>query len=165
MATILAVDPGVNGAFAVLGAMRARAVEMPTMRAGTKGNKQQVNSHELARLLRVELADAGGDMVAVVESVSAMPGQGVTSMFTFGRSLGRVEGVIATLGISTEYVTPRTWKAHFKLDADKENARALAQRLFPYVELGKKKDAGRAEALLIARFWHDRLAGQELARG
>ena len=95
-----------------------------------------------------------GPSVAIVESVSAMPGQGVSSTFKFGAAYGTVRGVIAALEIPVHLVTPGKWKKHFRLSADKEQARALALRLFPASSqhFERKKDHGRAEAALIARY-------------
>ena len=115
----------------------------------------QVDMHEFTRLVRSLLAEAQGEVVAVIEQVGAMPGQGVTSMFTFGRAVGRVEGVLVALGVSIDFTRPQVWKKHFKLSKDKENARALAQRFYPKASLARKKDAGVAEALLIARHYYE----------
>src|SRR5690606_16808140 len=90
---------------------------------------------------------------AYVERVSAMPGQGVSSMFNFGMGYGVIQGVLASLGIPYTLVTPQTWKKRAGLAGkDKDNARTLAQQLCPEAPLGRKKDIGRADAILIARF-------------
>lgn len=90
----------------------------------------------------------------VIEEVASRPGQGVRSTFTFGRGLGRIEGVIAGMGLPYMQVKPQTWKFHFRLSADKERSRAIAIQLYPTLEgLTRKKDHGRAEALLIARWY------------
>jgi hypothetical protein len=87
---------------------------------------------------------------AVVERVSAMPKQGVTSSFRFGMGYGIVMGVLAASGVKIVDVAPGVWKKHFRLNSDKEKARALAIKRFPNVDLRLVKDAGRAEALLMA---------------
>jgi crossover junction endodeoxyribonuclease RuvC len=92
--------------------------------------------------------------LAIVERVAAMPKQGVASTFKFGASYGALLGVIGALGIPSVLVTPTKWKKHFALDAEKERARALALRMWPARSelFSRKKDHGRAEAALLARF-------------
>lgn len=142
------IDPGISGAIAIIyGKDEGRKLEdMPVM-AGT-GKRQTVNGSALARLMPL-----GNDVTCYLEQVAAMPGQGVSSMFSFGTSYGIVLGVMAAFGIPVVLVTPQAWKKHFNLiGKDKDMARALAQRLYPSASLGRKKDIGRADALLIARY-------------
>ena len=107
--------------------------------------------------------------VAVIEQVAAMPGQGVSSTFKFGAAYGIVRGVVTALEIPTHLITPRTWKRHFRLDADKEKARALAIRLWPASRhFERKRDHGHAEAALLARYgaevlWAAAMAPKEAA--
>jgi len=93
--------------------------------------------------------------VAVIEKVNAFPKQGVSSSFRFGLGTGLIHGVIAALGFRRIEVAATVWKKHHHLNSDKEAARALALKRFPAVaqHLRNKKDAGRAEALLIALWW------------
>lgn len=150
---LLGVDPGVSGALALLEDGRfVAAADMPTIARSKTGKKQQVNGAEVARLLREWSPDA-----AVVELVNAMPakgrGMGAASAFNFGESAGVIRGVLAALAIETHYVTPQVWKKLAGLSgSDKEASRMRAVTLWPDAPLGRKKDAGRAEALLIARF-------------
>ena len=149
---ILAIDPGMTGAIALLDTEAGATVwDMPTMGRG-KGSKQRVNAAELVRLCAACHADE-----AVIEDVAAMPGQGVTSMFSFGESFGIAQAAIAAAGLPLTRVTPRRWKGAFNLGRDKEQARALAIEQFPDLsaDLARKRDNGRAEALLLA-LWLDR---------
>jgi crossover junction endodeoxyribonuclease RuvC len=92
--------------------------------------------------------------MAVVERVSSMPKQGVASTFKFGMAVGIIHGVLLTCEIPMHLVTPGVWKKHFNLGPDKEQARALAKRLYPDVlGMDRKMDAGRAEALLLGHYW------------
>jgi crossover junction endodeoxyribonuclease RuvC len=95
--------------------------------------------------------------VDVVEHVAARPKQGVASAFKFGCGFGIVRGVLAATGVPLHLVSARRWKAHFHLDADKERARALALRLWPSRShlFGWKRDHGRAEAGLLARYYSE----------
>lgn len=95
--------------------------------------------------------------MAVIEKVGAMPGQGVSSVFSLGDSYGAARSVLTTAGFETHYVSPVTWKKYFKLSSDKELSRALAVKLWPEAPLRLKKHDGRAEALLMARWlWETR---------
>jgi len=103
------------------------------------------------RLLWLALKDRHIAM-AVVEKVGSMPGQGVASTFRFGRAVGVVDGVLGALGVPTQYVSPAVWKRYFGLlKKPKDASRLIALEWFPNcaAELTRKKDHGRAEALLI----------------
>jgi hypothetical protein len=91
---------------------------------------------------------------ALVEAVASRPGQGVASTFKFGRSYDAALGVLATLAIPVHLVSPTKWKRHFALGSDKEMSRALALRLWPARSdlFSRKKDHGRVEAALLARY-------------
>jgi Holliday junction resolvasome RuvABC endonuclease subunit len=138
---ILAIDPGsISGAYAVLDNGQLDEVgDLPVV-------DKQINAPELASLMR-----RLGPDVAVVERVSAMPKQGISSTWKFAVSVGIVHGILAALEIPIVLVTPSTWKRKLGLGTDKELSRALAIRKFPSCrELARKKDAGRAEAILLA---------------
>lgn len=151
----IGIDPGNSGAIAFLEGNVVDVVDMPLM---ANGKKQQINAHELGRIIEsrfVEFDKTGA--MAYVERVSAMPAQGRTqgaaSMFNFGMGYGVIQGVLAALQIPYTLVTPQKWKkAAGLVGKDKDNARTLAQQLYPAAPLGRKKDIGRADAILIARF-------------
>jgi len=145
----IGIDPGLSGAIAVLNDdLSLFAVyDMPVM-AVSKG-KNQVNAAALADLVLIE----GRPDIAYLEQVHAMPGQGVSGMFSFGTSYGIVQGVLAALRIPMVLVRPQAWKGRAGLSGkDKDMARTLAIRLYPAADLSRKKDIGRADAILIARF-------------
>jgi len=145
----IGVDPGITGAIAILSGDAAEVHDMPV--ALVKKGKNEVMAAELSRIL-----DIPGEVVLWLEQVHAMPGQGVASSFGFGRSLGVVEGVAAALQIPVHFVTPQKWKKHFKLQrSDKDVSRTIASQLYPQAELHRKRDIGRADALLIARYGQD----------
>lgn len=150
---VLGIDPGQTGAVAVYDGERIEAVfDMPTMpRLHGKGN--QVDPYALTTVL-IDLR-AGRRASAIIEAVSAMPGQGVSSTFHFGESLGVVLGVLGALQVPVRMVTPARWKrAAGILGRDKDAARTLAIQHHPEVadQLTRKKDIGRADAVCIARF-------------
>lgn len=98
--------------------------------------------------------------VAVVERVGAFPGQGVSSVFSFGRAYGTILGVLAAAGVEVRLITPSVWKKHYRLPAkDKELARQRAIELFPKVQgLGLKKSHNKAEALLLANYYRETIS-------
>jgi len=147
MDVIIGIDPGLTGAIAVLNGGTVEMHDMPTVTA-TKG-RAEINHHELLAILR----RAEGSVVWL-ERVGAMPGQGVTSMFRFGQVLGAIEMACAACSLPVRYVTPAVWKRHCGLVRDKDAARGLALQRFPDCanDLRRKKDAGRAEAALIALY-------------
>ena len=157
---ILGVDPGLTGGIALLtGLCELTVADMPIIETERAGRaKRSVNAPALAWLIR-EFAPSH----AIVERVGAMPGQGVSSMFSFGRSLGVIEGVLAALGIPVSYVAPRVWQSALSVRAGKDGSRARACELLPaYAErFGRRRDDGRADAALLA-LW-GLLHGQAIA--
>lgn len=142
---ILGVDPGASGALAFYWPAKPDLIAVEDMPI-TDG---KVCPAQLADMVRTMKPDC-----AWLEKVGAMPGQGVTSMFNFGVSFGVAKGVIMALGVPLHLIRPHPWKKAFGLGPDKEQARELAIRLWPgqAARFARKKDAGRAEAALIARY-------------
>lgn len=155
MSRVVGIDPGKNGAIAVLdGYGELRWIDdMPVI-----GNT--VSGILVCDSIEAAFHDGGqvmgeGDTVAVVEQVHSMPKQGVASSFDFGKSYGIVLGVLAGCRVRVEHVPPTRWKKALRLTADKEQARRRAIERWPReADLFKrKKDADRAEAALIALWW------------
>jgi crossover junction endodeoxyribonuclease RuvC len=147
MKRTMGIDPGAGGALALLDGDRLiHAADMPTIMV--KGRAKVMPSGV------VDLVVNWKPDQIVLEDVAAMPGQGVTSMFSFGRGVGILEGVIAALGYPLVMVRPATWKRAAGVPADKDAARLMATRLWPdHANLfARKKDDGRAEAALLARW-------------
>jgi len=146
MMRYLGIDPGITGGIALLSLDGKDLIleAMPTMPAPTAG-KRMVDAAGLARLLRPY-----PDLVAAVEHVGAMPGQGVTSMFSFGQSYGTALGALGALGIGYTLVRPQLWKKfHGITSAGKDGALGVVARRWPERIL-KKTEHGLADALLIA---------------
>lgn len=151
----IGIDPGLSGAIGILNGGKFVAVEdMPTIAKGSGSVKNEVDPSSLIKILRQYIP---GDEYAVValERVNAMPGQGVSSVFSLGDSFGCARSAIAACRLEMVYVAPSKWKSHFKLTSDKEMCRAAAVRMFPDAELHLKKHVDRAEALLMARWLYD----------
>jgi crossover junction endodeoxyribonuclease RuvC len=144
-ALCMGVDPGVTGAIAFYFPDAADRI----LAEDTPGVAGEVDGVTLSRRIK-QLAPT----FAIVERVASMPGQGVASTFKFGKAIGTALGVLGVLEIPIHLVAPGVWKKHFRLSADKEQARALALRLFPSTSdhFARKKDHGRAEAGLIALY-------------
>jgi crossover junction endodeoxyribonuclease RuvC len=149
----IGIDPGLSGAVGVLINGNYLAVfDMPTISKGTGSVKNEVDAGGLASIINYYNY---GNMYVVIERVNAMPKQGSSSTFSLGDSFGCARAVVATLGFGISYVSPVTWKKHFKLLSDKEASRALAVRMYPSAPLNLKKHADRAEALLMARWLYE----------
>ena len=146
------IDPGLTGAVAFLRNGEYVALfDIPTTLKGSGSVKQEVEPGGLKRMF-LERLEGREDVAIALERVSAMPGQGSSSVFSFGDTYGCCRSVASLTGYPLYLVTPTTWKKHFGLGRDKEESRALASRLFPGAELHLKKHADRAEALLMA-YW------------
>ena len=94
----------------------------------------------------------------IVEQVSAMPGQGVTSMFNFGQSFGILKGICSAMQLPIYFIRPAKWKKYFNLiNSEKDASRTRAIEIFPYFssKLTKKKDANKADAILISSFYYE----------
>lgn len=149
------IDPGLTGAVAFLRNGEYVALfDIPTTLKGSGSVKQEVEPGGLKRMF-LERLEGREDVAIALERVSAMPGQGSSSVFSFGDTYGCCRSVASLTGYPLYLVTPTTWKKHFGLGRDKEESRALATRLFPGAELHLKKHADRAEALLMARWLWD----------
>ena len=156
---IIAIDPGINGAICFFGNGQVKEViEMPTMAEGKK-NKRQVNGHQMYNELSSRIKGYNSlNINVIVEQVSAMPGQGVTSMFNFGQSFGVIKGVCAAMRLPIFFVRPAKWKKHFELiNSQKDASRTKAIEMFPKISsiLSKKKDSNKADAILIASFYEN----------
>ena len=148
---IIGIDPGLNGAIAFFHIEKGHLsiVDMPTVevKRGAK-MKREVSPAMLAHIIKM----AEGVEHSIMERVGAMPGQGVSSVFAFGRSTGIIEGVLAALQVPTTIVTPQTWQKACNVRGGKDGSRLRAAELFPnYANLfARKKDDGRADAALMA---------------
>ncbi len=144
---ICGIDPGLKGGigFITLDGKVRDFASMPVLKNGTKS---VVDAHGVAHLLRTYKPD-----YVAIEKVHAMPKQGVTSVFTFGRGLGIIEGVLATLQMPYIDVNPQCWqKSIFQgLEASMGKQRSImaVRRRWPIVCGGKITD-GQADALCIA---------------
>mgnify|MGYP001479605714 CR=1 FL=1 len=156
---IIGIDPGISGAVCFFEDGKILdVIEMPTMSEGKK-NKKQVNGNQLFNEIRSRLHEINQEHVSVVvEHVSAMPGQGVTSMFNFGQSFGVIKGICSAMQLPIHFVRPTKWKKYFNLiKTSKDASRSRAIELFPKVseKLKRKKDSNKADAILIASYYYN----------
>jgi len=156
---IIGIDPGISGSICFFEDGKIiDVIEMPTMIDGKK-NKKQVNGAQMFNEIINKLnKDKNQDVRVVVEHVSAMPGQGVTSMFNFGQSFGIIKGICAAMQLPIYFVRPAKWKKYFNLiNSEKDASRTRAIEIFPYFSshLSKKKDSNKADAILIASFYYE----------
>ena len=113
---IIGIDPGISGSICFLKDGKILdVVEMPTMTDGKK-NKRQVNGSQIYNEISKRINRAENQEIRVViEQVSAMPGQGVTSMFNFGQSFGILKGLCSAMQLPMYFVRPAKWKKYFNL--------------------------------------------------
>lgn len=166
------IDPGISGAIATL--IDGEPGPILDMPAYTVKDQQEVDALAIARFMREQItANPGAYVSACIERVRAMPAgknddgsrrkQGAQTMFVFGDNYGKAKAVLEVLRIPYMRAEPMSWKRHFGLiggdgtPAEKKDlARILALRRFPSLaeQLKRKKDIGRADAVLIA-LWHE----------
>mgnify|MGYP001184351629 CR=1 FL=1 len=156
---IIGIDPGISGSICFLEDGKILdVIEMPTMAEGKK-NKRQVNGSQIYNEISKRINnDSYQDIRVIIEQVSAMPGQGVTSMFNFGQSFGILKGICSAMQLPMYFVRPAKWKKYFGLiKSEKDASRTKAIEAFPYFssELSRKKDSNKADAILIASFYNE----------
>ena len=156
---IIGIDPGISGSICFLDNGKILdVIEMPIMTDGKK-NKKQVNGSQVFNEVTKRIKQFEKNQIRVViEHVSAMPGQGVTSMFNFGQSFGILKGICTAMQLPMYFVRPTKWKKYFNLlNSEKDASRTRAIEIFPYFssQLSRKKDSNKADAILIASFYHE----------
>jgi len=156
---IIGIDPGISGSICFLDNGKILdVIEMPIMTDGKK-NKKQVNGSQVYNEITKRIKQFEKSQIRVViEHVSAMPGQGVTSMFNFGQSFGILKGICTAMQLPMYFVRPTKWKKYFNLlNSEKDASRTRAIEIFPYFssQLSRKKDSNKADAILIASFYHE----------
>jgi crossover junction endodeoxyribonuclease RuvC len=162
---IIGIDPGISGSICFFQDGKIiDVVEMPTMTEGKK-NKKQVNGSQIFNEIsdRIRKLDKK-DIRVIIEQVSAMPGQGVTSMFNFGQSYGILKGICSAMQLPMYFVRPAKWKKYFNLiNSEKDASRTRAIEIFPYFsgQLSRKKDSNKADAILIASFYYETYQAEE----
>ena len=127
--------------------------------ADGKKNKRQINGPQVYNEISSRIKNTPKkEIVVVIEQVSAMPGQGVTSMFNFGQSFGVLKGICSAMQLSMRFIRPAKWKKYFGLiKTEKDASRTKVIEIFPYIssQLSRKKDSNKADAILISSFFHN----------
>ena len=155
---IIGIDPGISGSICFFEDGKIlEVIEMPVMSEGKK-NKKQINGAQIYNEFLKRINNKDNEIRVVIEQVSAMPGQGVTSMFNFGQSFGILKGICSAMQLPMFFVRPARWKKYFNLiNSQKDASRTRAIEIFPYfsTQLSKKKDSNKADAILIASFYYE----------
>tara|TARA_B100000674_G_scaffold112142_1_gene83486 strand:- start:180 stop:674 length:495 start_codon:yes stop_codon:yes gene_type:complete len=156
---IISIDPGISGSICFFKDGKILdVIDMPTMIEGKK-NKRQVNGSQVYNEISNHIKNIDKkDIKVIIEQVSAMPGQGVTSMFNFGQSFGILKGICSAMQLSMYFIRPAKWKKYFNLiNSHKDASRSKAIEIFPYFSsnLSKKKDINKADAILIASYYYE----------
>ncbi|MDC1177902.1 crossover junction endodeoxyribonuclease [Candidatus Pelagibacter sp.] len=162
---VIGIDPGISGSICFFHEGKIiEVVEMPTMAEGKK-NKKQVNGSQIFNEISERIKKFNKkDIKVIIEQVSAMPGQGVTSMFNFGQSFGILKGICSAMQLPMYFVRPAKWKKYFNLiNSEKDASRTKAIEIFPYFsgQLSRKKDSNKADAILIASFYYETYKTEE----
>ena len=149
----LGIDPGMTGAVAMLdaGGIIELLADLPCI---SSLSLKWIDGAALQSLLLEAIADR--PCRAVIERVSAMPRQGLASSFQFGVGFGSILGVLQTLQLPIELITPAVWKRGVGVTADKKSSLHAARLRFPTADLKLAKHDGRAEALLLATYAQSR---------
>lgn len=145
----IGIDPGKNGGFAIISKEELSPSSVTVRPMDEKSFVEDMRF--------ISEVFSTNEIRCCLEKVGAMPGQGVTSMFTFGTGYGFLQGVLTAFGIPFQLVPPQTWKKAFSLNSNKQTSIEVCQRLFPNVSLYrtdrcKKPHDGMAEALLMAEY-------------
>ena len=156
---IIGIDPGITGSICFFEDGKVLEVlDMPNMAEGKK-NKRQVNGAQIYNEIFNRTKNySKKNIKVIIENVSAMPGQGVTSMFNFGQSFGVLKGICSAMQLSMYFVRPAKWKKYFNLiNTEKDPSRTKVIEIFPYIsqQLSRKKDSNKADAILIASFFYE----------
>ena len=156
---IIGIDPGITGAICFFENGQVKdIIEMPNMADGKK-NKRQINGPQIYNEISARIIDfPKKDVLVVIEQVSAMPGQGVTSMFNFGQSFGVIKGICSAMQLSMHFVRPVKWKKYFNLiKTNKDASRTKVIEIFPYIssKIPRKKDSNKADSILIAKYFEE----------
>ena len=156
---IIGIDPGISGAICFFENDEVKEViDMPSMADGKK-NKRQINGQQIFNEISSRIKNIPKKEIRVViEQVSAMPGQGVTSMFNFVQSFGVLKGICSAMQLSMHFVRPAKWKKYYGLiKTEKDASRTKVIEIFPYIssQLSRKKDSNKADAILIASFFNN----------
>ena len=152
---IIGIDPGISGSICFFEDGKIiEVIEMPVMTEGKK-NKKQVNGAQIYNEFLKKIYKKEDEIRVVIEQVSAMPGQGVTSMFNFGQSFGILKGICSAMQLPMFFVRPAKWKKYYGLiNSQKDSSRVKAIEMFPKFSsmLSRKKDNNKADAILIANY-------------
>ena len=132
---IIGIDPGISGAICFFKNGEVKEIlDIPNMAEGKK-NKRQINGPQIYNEISKRIINIPkNEVVVVIEQVSAMPGQGVTSMFNFGQSFGVLKGICSAMQLSMHFVRPAKWKKYFNLiKTEKDASRTKVIEIFPYI--------------------------------
>ena len=156
---IIGIDPGISGSICFIKDGKILdVIEMPIMNEGKK-NKKQVNGAQIYNEITKKInSNPETKIRVVIEHVTAMPGQGVTSMFNFGQSFGVLKGICFAMRLPMFFVRPAKWKKYYNLiNSEKDASRTRAIEIFPDFssQLSKKKESNKADAILIASFYYE----------
>lgn len=149
---VIGVDPGISGAVAVWKNGEWNFYDTPTVKLG---QRTRLDTAGLVDIVRPYHA-AHFHPHAFLEAVHTHPQEGPVGAFTFGRSLGVWEGILAGLEVPYTLVPPQSWKAKMMTGLPKEKGASITRllQLYPQLspQLDRRRDHNRADAALIALY-------------
>lgn len=157
---VVGIDPGIDGAIALFDGKNLLVEDIPNLEVKVaKKFKKAINFSALSELFH--LIFAGADH-AFLEQVGAMPGQGVTSMFNFGKTAGALEMALSMSGLPYTLIAPVKWKSELGLNSSGTRSLQRANQIFPsFPHFFKRvKDHNRAEAALLAWYGYQIMTGK-----
>ena len=157
----IGIDPGMDGGLAAIGSAGCTTIAMPTIAGTEKGTKRMLDVPAIITWFKSTIAipEQVNNTLVIIEAVSAMPQQGVTSMFSFGTTYGMLQGVVLTLGLPMLKVRPQAWKKLILAGTQKDKAAAIQYVRQRYPELSLRVTArcttdhdGMADAVCLAEY-------------
>ena len=144
MTYIIGIDPGKSGATAVIDGKSKELIEWWDYEGA---HTQSLNLNSWKSRYRLS------EIACNLEKVNAFPGQGVTSVWSFGQNYGEHQGILTALQIPYALVTPQMWQKKVLQGLPRGNkgvAREFVQRLYP--TLKARKASGVWDAICIALY-------------
>jgi len=155
---IIGIDPGFTGAITVLDE-KSDIIELYDMPVIPVGKKTELDGPKIAKILAN--AELYSKCHVFIEKCQSMPGQGVVGVGRYMEGYGRIRGIVEGLSMPYTLVQPRNWKKEMMPDMGKEKGQSIVRvkQLYPNLDLPRKKDHGKADSVLIARYGWQTIGG------
>jgi crossover junction endodeoxyribonuclease RuvC len=155
---VLGIDPGIKGAISSYNGGKIHAIQFPSVAAPGKARGNVLDYEMVDFLIGEHFSDADH---CYIEQTQARPMEGRGTIYKFGYACGFLRGIVTAYGIPVTMITPVKWKRSYGISSDKIEALELARKMFPEhadSTLKFKKDADKAESMLIAKYGYEELS-------